>query len=663
MKRAIVAAALLAVAAWPAHADDKPRTNVLFIALDDLNTSLGCYGHPLVKSPNIDRLAARGTRFDRAYCQYPLCSPSRTSLLFGLRPDATGIQDNTTNYRTTLPRDVTLPQFFRRHGYFAARVGKMFHYGVPDDIGNAGMDEAKSWELTVNPWGRDRTDQARVINYTPDRGLGASLSWMIADGGDDEQTDAHVADEAIRLLERPHDRPFFLGIGFYRPHVPCVAPRKWFDLYPLDKVTLPEEPADDRKHHPEAAYSVTPPNYGLPAAKLKDFLRSYYAAVSYGDSQVSRLLDALDRLKLADRTIIVLWGDHGWHLGEHGLWQKMSLFEESARVPLLIVAPGQKSRGQACGRPAELLDLYPTLADLCGLPVPMSLQGTSLRRQLDDPAAPGKKAAYTQVLRGTGKDQFAGRSVRTERWRYTEWDAGRRGSELYDHDNDPHEYHNLAADIGHADTVKELKELLKGGMTAPPGFGRWEKEIQAIEQRDRDKPPPSGGIVFAGSSSIRLWDLAKSFPDLPAVNRGFGGSQIADCTHFADRLVLKAKPRVVVFYAGDNDIAAGKSGAQVEADFRAFAAAVHRELPKTKVVFLAVKPSPARWALFDVQKRANALVASYCKGNGWLQFVDVVGPMLGIDGRPRPELYARDGLHLSEVGYKVWTELVTPQLR
>jgi uncharacterized sulfatase len=663
MRRVILAAALLAVAAWPARAEERPRPNVLFIALDDLNNALGCYGHPLVKSPNIDRLAARGVRFDRAYCQYPLCNPSRTSLMFGLRPDATGVQDNALNYRTTLPRAASLPQFFRRHGYFAARVGKLFHYGVPDDIGNAGMDDAKSWEVTINPWGRDRADQAKVVNFTPQLGLGGALSWMIADGGDGEQTDAHVADEAIRLLERPRDRPFFLGVGFYRPHVPCVAPRKWFDLYPLGKVALPQEPPDDRKNHPEAAYTVTPPNYGLDEAKQKQFLRAYYAAVSYADAQVGRLLDALDRLKLADNTIVVLWGDHGWHLGEHGLWQKMSLFEESARVPLLVVAPGRKAKGQGCGRPAELLDLYPTLADLCGLPVPTGLHGRTLRPLLDDPAAPGKKAAYTQVRRGAGKDQFLGRSIRTERWRYTEWDDGWRGAELYDHDADPHEYRNLAADPRHAGTVKELKELLKGGVAEPPGFARWEKDVQAIEQRDKDRLPPQDGVLFAGSSSIRMWDLAKSFPDLPVINHGFGGSQIADCTHFADRLILKPKPRVVVFYAGDNDIAAGKSAEQVEADFRAFAGAIHRELPKTKVVFLAVKPTPARWKLFDVQTRANALVESYCRGNDWLQFVDVVKPMLGADGQPRAELYVKDGLHLSEEGYRVWADLLRAQLK
>jgi uncharacterized sulfatase len=658
MKRLTLAALVLTLAVWHAPAAEKPRPNVLFIALDDLNTSLGCYGHPLVKSPNIDRLAARGVRFERAYCQYPLCSPSRTSLMFGLRPDSTGIQDNVTNYRTTLPSAVALPQFFRKHGYFAARVGKMYHYGVPDDIGTAGMDDGKSWELTVNPWGRDKTDEAKVINFTPQRPVGAALSWMIADGGDGEQTDAHVADEAIWIMERKRDRPFFLAVGFYRPHVPCVAPKKWFDLYPLDKLTLPDDPPDDRKHHPAAAFTVTPPNFGLSEQKQREFLRSYYAAVSYGDAQVGRLLDALERLKLADNTIIMLWGDHGWHLGEHGLWQKMSVFEESARVPLIVVAPGAKAKGQTCGRPAELLDMYPTLADLCGLPIPQGLQGTSLKPLLDDPTAPGKKAAYTQVRRGSGKDQFLGRSLRTERWRYTEWDDGQRGVELYDHGNDPHEYTNLADDPKYAGTVRELRDLLKAGMT----FGRWEKEIQAIEARDKEKPPPEGGIVFAGSSSIRLWDLGKSFPGLPVVNRGFGGSQIPDSTHFAGRLILKPKPRTVVFYAGDNDIAAGRTPEQVRDDFKAFAATVHKGLPKTRIVFVAIKPTPARWKLFDAQKKANALVEAYCKEDGRLTFVDVVKPMLGEDGKPRPGLYAKDGLHLNDEGYRLWTELLKPHV-
>ncbi len=470
MTRLFLAVAVIVALAVPLHAADKPPPNVLFIACDDLNCALGCYGHPLVKSPNIDRLARMGVRFERAYCQYPLCNPSRASLMTGRRPDATGVQDNATHFRSNLPNVVTLPQHFRRHGYFAARVGKMFHYGVPNDIGYSGLDDPRAWEMIVNPSGRDKADQAKVRNLTPKiTNLGGALTLMVADGADDEQTDAKIAAEAIRILETRRDRPQFLAVGFFRPHVPCVAPKKWFDMYPLDRLALPKEPADDRKHHPEAAYTVRPPHYGLDEAKQKEFLQSYYAAVSFVDAQVGKLLDAMDRLKLWDNTVVVLWSDHGWHLGEHGLWQKMSLFEESARVPVIVVAPGMKARGQSCCRVAELLDLYPTLSDLCGLGVPEGLHGRSLRPQLDDVKAPGKAAAHTQVRRGRPKaEPFLGRSVRTERWRYTEWDGGRRGAELYDHDHDPHEFHNLADDPKHAETVKELKALLQKGMVPGP---------------------------------------------------------------------------------------------------------------------------------------------------------------------------------------------------
>jgi len=449
----------------PLTASAAPRMNVLFIAVDDMNNDLGCYGHPYVQSPNIDRLARKGVRFDRAYCQFPLCSPSRVSLLTGLRPDTTKIFDLTTDFRkTTLPDVVTLPQLFRKHGYYVARVGKIFHYGNPGQIGTNGLDDPASWEHRVNPSGRDKREEDRIINHTPKRGLGSSLSFLAADGTDEEQTDGLVASETIKLLEANRDKPFFLACGFYRPHCPYVAPKKYFDLYPLDRVRLPVEPLEHRKLIPTPALaSVQPyPHFGVSEEKAREALRAYHATITFVDTQVGRLLDALDRLKLAERTVIVFWSDHGYLVGQHGLWMKQSLFEESARVPLLIYDPRAKGNGKPCGRTVELLDVYPTLADLCGLPPTADLQGASLRPLLDNPAARWGRPAYTQVWR----NGFPGHSVRTERWRYTEWANGQRGVELYDHSTDPHEWKNLASDPKHAQIVKELQALVRANWPA-----------------------------------------------------------------------------------------------------------------------------------------------------------------------------------------------------
>jgi uncharacterized sulfatase len=456
MQRLALLVLFVAAGALPA-AEKKP--NVLFIAVDDLNTAIGCYGHPLAQTPNIDRLAKRGMRFDRAYCQFPLCNPTRASLMTGRRPDTTKVLDNAVHFRKALPDVVTLPQHFRNNGYFAARVGKIYHYGVPGQIGTSGLDDKPSWEKVVNPRGRDRDDEKKVLNYTPKRGLGAALSFMVADGTDEEQTDGKGAAAMLELMREKRDKPFFLAMGFYRPHVPCVAPKKYFDLYPLDKITLP--PAD-REGIPQAAFTNQRANYGLSDLQCREFLRAYYAATTFMDAQLGKLLDEMDRQKLWENTVVVLWGDHGWHLGEHGLWQKMSLFEESARVPLIFWAPGMKASGKSCARLVEFVDVYPTLSDLCGLEMPKGLQGVSLKKFLDHPTLPGKEAAFTQVTRGGGAKNkpFMGRSVRTERWRYTEWDGGKRGAQLYDHDADPHERTNLARDPKYAETVKKMKTLL-----------------------------------------------------------------------------------------------------------------------------------------------------------------------------------------------------------
>lgn len=434
--------------------------NVLFIASDDLNNNLGTYGHPLVKSPNIDRLAKRGMRFDRAYVQFPLCSPSRSSLLTGLRPDTTKIYELTTHFRQNLPNVVTMPQMFRNNGYFAARVGKIYHYGVPGQIGTSGLDDPPSWDTVVNPKGRDKDEENLLRNLTPQRALGSALVFLAADGTDEEQTDGKVATETIRLLEANRDKPFFIATGFYRPHCPFVAPKKYFDLYPLEKIVLPKESADHLKNIPEAAFWTKPPNWDLSEGDRRLAIQAYYASITFMDAQLGRILDALDRLNLSDSTIIVFWSDHGYLLSEHGQWMKQSLFEQSARVPLIISAPGTRGRGRASARTVELLDLYPTLAELCRLKPPGDLQGQSLRPLLDDPQAEWKKAAYTQVIRGPQGQQFMGRSVRTERWRYTEWDEGRQGVELYDHDKDPGEYRNLAKDPAYGKTIDELKRLL-----------------------------------------------------------------------------------------------------------------------------------------------------------------------------------------------------------
>ena len=455
---AAVLAACIAVGVVRAAAPARP--NVLLIMSDDLAATLGAYGHPLAQTPHLDALARRGVRFDRAYCQFPHCNPSRASMMSGLRPNTTRVTGNADNLYQNLPGVVTLPHLFRQHGYATARSGKIFHLGVPS--GAESMDDPQAWDFG-RPFADERPyPAARDSVVTVKTGNKEGLPWQEIPGDDDRLIDGQIAKVAVDWLERRDAaKPFFLAVGFHRPHLPFVAPAKYFDLYPFDKITLPPAPADDEADIPLPARNGSVGQYAMTATpdQRRAAIRAYLATVSYMDAQAGRVLDALRRLGVADNTIVVFTGDHGWHLGEHNLWHKRSLFEESARVPLIVHAPGARANGRASRSVVELLDIYPTLCDLAGVPAPAKLEGKSLRPLLADPAVTLHDGAFTQARRGANAANW-GRSVRTPRWRCTEWDEGKNGIELYDHDADPHEYTNLASDPRHAGVLKELRALL-----------------------------------------------------------------------------------------------------------------------------------------------------------------------------------------------------------
>ncbi|EHJ59552.1 sulfatase [Novosphingobium pentaromativorans] len=432
------------------------RQNVLLIISDDLAARIGPYQAD-VRTPNLDRLASQGVTFDRAYSQFPWCAPSRASFLTGTRPDTTGVYNLWTPFRRKLPDIATLPQYFRQNGYFSGRVGKVFHQGVPGDIGTSGPDDPQSWDMVVNPSGRDRdAENGRLNDLTPGIPYGSALTYLADDGEDEEQTDGKVASEAIRMIEQHKDDPFFIAVGFYRPHVPEVVPKKYFDLYPLDRIKLAYETPETLAQVLPASKAWTPDNFGMTETEQREIIRAYLAATSFVDAQVGRVLDAVDRMGLADDTIVVFMSDHGFLLGEHGQWMKNILFEESAQVPLIIRVPGTKNAGEHSPRTVELLDIYPTLTQMAGLPHYNRNQGTSLAELLADPDSPSwAKPALSQVN--------GGRSVRTERWRYTEWEQGKDGRELYDHAADPLEHRNLADDPRYAQVVSLLRAML------PPG--------------------------------------------------------------------------------------------------------------------------------------------------------------------------------------------------
>lgn len=450
---------LLSSAALAQSASRRP--NVLFIATDDMNCALSCYGHPVVKTPNVDRLAARGVLFQRAYTQFALCSPSRTSMMTGLAPDTTQVYNLQKHFRSVIPDVMTLSQCFQKNGYYTARVGKIYHYGNPGQIGTDGLDDPPSWDHKVNPKGIDKDEEPKVTNHTPERtGLGSAIAFYASPAPDEQHTDGMVAAETIKLLEQNKDKPFFLAAGFYRPHCPYITPKKYFDMYPPEKLDPVQLQDGEMTMAPPWAYFTKPANWNMTKRQQQEALQAYYASISFVDANVGRLLDALDRLKLAENTIVVFWSDHGYATGEHGQWMKQSVFEAATRIPTVWAGPGITANGKKSARTVEMLDFYPTLADLCGLShVPSNLHGKSLRPLLRNPTARWDRPAISQIDRPQAK--VTGYSLRTERYRYTNWKDGAEGEELYDYETDPKELRNLARSESHAKVRAELQAKLQ----------------------------------------------------------------------------------------------------------------------------------------------------------------------------------------------------------
>ena len=450
--------------------DKRPdKYNVLFVAADDLNIDIGCYGNSQVKTPNIDRLARMGMRFDSAYCQQPLCGPSRASIMSGLRPNTTGFVRLEDDLRKLKPDVVTMGQFFQEKGYYVGRVGKIYHYGNPREIGTNGHDDAPTWQERYNPAGIDKQRQSEIV-YFPGgapagkRPLGCSMSLWDPISADEEHTDGMVASKAIELIDAHKNEPFFIAAGFFNPHCPYVAPKKYFDMYPLEEITLEpkSEASKDLEDVPRMAYQWDRAHWNpynkVSHEEARKCKRAYYACVSFVDAQVGRLIDALEDRDLLKNTIIVFWSDHGYFLGEKGLWYKRKNFERSVRVPLIFAGPPVARPGSVCSKPVELIDLYPTLADCGGYDVPARLEGASLRRILAGDDSNWDKPAISQVYYSKDAQGF---SIRTERWRYTEWNRGKAGRELYDHESDPDEKINLAGRPGYADVIGKLSARLE----------------------------------------------------------------------------------------------------------------------------------------------------------------------------------------------------------
>lgn len=493
----------LGALAAPPDKKAAPRKNVLFITVDDLRTDLGCYGESGVKTPNIDRLSDSGLTFLRSYCQQAVCNPSRTSMLTGKRPDTTRIYDLQTHFRRYLPDAVTLPEQFRRSGYTTTAFGKIFHKPQLNDYPSWSIapwiadrhgwrtpeNEAfakRNWDrLQANAWVSDERFYFDPLKRGP-RQEGVSgwglKSWRSPDVDDAELPDGKTALEAASALKQLKDQPFFMAVGFLRPHLPFVAPKKYFDWYPESAIEqsaapLPPEGAPTYALHDSAelrGYDDIPLQGAVPSTKAKELIRAYRASVSYIDAQVGILLDALEVNGLADNTVVVLWGDHGYHLGDLGLWNKHSNFEAATHTPLIVRAPGLRNAGRKTQALNEAVDICPSLCDICNVPRPSNLEGSSWLPLFENPDQIWKRAAFSQYPREIpGVGPGMGYSMRTSRYRYTEWsaiDSPYKAAELYDYRDDVNELRNLANLPRHVSLVNGLSQMLREGWRAslPP---------------------------------------------------------------------------------------------------------------------------------------------------------------------------------------------------
>lgn len=482
---ALIISAMIAATLIPQSSAHAEKPNVLFLIADDLNTALSGFGHKQCKTPNLDRLAERGVKFENMHCQYPVCGASRASIMSGLYPYSNMTLGNRGTLRASMPDVVTLSQTFRNNGYFAGRVSKIYHMRIPFEIieGTSERDDPLSWDDAINIKAPEQNAPGELTNWSPKDKESQNFTGVVASGGDSEHADGMAADRAIEMLDRVKDKPFFMAVGFVRPHVPLVAPKKYFDLYDREAMEAPVVPENDLDDVPAIIrnYKRNSTTYGVTSESHKGLLQAYYASVSYMDAQVGRVLDALEETGLAENTIVVFTSDHGYLLGHHHKYQKQHLFEEATRVPFIISVPWLKDRhGRGTTEITELVDLYPTLTDLAGLPAPDTLQGTSLQPLLVDPQSPSwtKKQAFTISRSG-------GESIRTAEWRFTQWGFGDAGTELYDLKKDPGEFTNQAENPEYASVLKKLRAQLNAKREST-GFQR--KPATTAEKKGKHKP-------------------------------------------------------------------------------------------------------------------------------------------------------------------------------